>query len=242
MSQKKSETLRQREKAQRDLLELKKMQSGEINPDTLKEEKKLTPKTFEEKRQNFFYYHKYKVLVVAVALVVAGYFIWNTVTSPKYDAKVAVCSFENYADEAIDRTETYLEGFYPDLNGDGKVEILAVNCSFDSTGGSVSDANDNMLKMQTLLVGEVDTMLFILDEDSLAYMNALSNKLLLFEDQNIIPLGEEFFGAVQNPFFSEDKKLFLCLRTIEGTSLEEDARETWTAAREAFQKIKDANS
>ena len=241
MNQKKSETLRQREKAQHDLLELKKMQSGEINPDTLPKGEKLTPKTFKEKHQNFFYYHKYKVALAVALLVVAGYFIWNTVTSPKYDAKVAVCSFDNFSDEAVDQTEAYLEDFYPDLNGDGKVEILAVNCSFDSTGGSVSDAQDNMLKMQTLLVGEVDTMLFILDEDSLIYMNSLSNALVLFQDENIVRLGENFFDAVQNPFFSEDKKLFLCLRTIKGTSLEGEAEESYAAASEALQKIRDAN-
>ena len=68
---KKSETLRQREKAQKDLLELKKMQRGEISPETLKDDhKKIVPKTLDEKCENFLFYHKYKLMFAAVAAVV----------------------------------------------------------------------------------------------------------------------------------------------------------------------------
>ena len=46
MDNKKSDTLRQREKAQRDLLELKKMQSGELDTEHLRDQdKKIVPKS-----------------------------------------------------------------------------------------------------------------------------------------------------------------------------------------------------
>ena len=51
--QKKSETLSQREKAQRDLINLKKMKQGDISTDTLKKEEKIELKTFAEKAAHF---------------------------------------------------------------------------------------------------------------------------------------------------------------------------------------------
>ena len=55
MDNKKSETLKQREKAQKDLLELKKMKMGQLDPSSLDDsDKVITPKTLDEKCDNFF--------------------------------------------------------------------------------------------------------------------------------------------------------------------------------------------
>ena len=90
---KKSETLRQREKAQKDLLELKKMQRGDIDPSILKDDdKKITPKTPDEKIENFFFYHKYKLLFAAAVAVVLAIIITSAITTPKSIAGSVILS------------------------------------------------------------------------------------------------------------------------------------------------------
>ena len=67
----KSDTLKQRAKAQKDLLELKKMQAGQLDPALLNDDdKKLVPKTLDEKADNFFYHNKVKLIVLGFLAVV----------------------------------------------------------------------------------------------------------------------------------------------------------------------------
>ena len=77
---KKSETLAQREKAQRDLIELKKMQAGEIAPGPKPSEDAVEPKTFKEKVVNFFYHYKLAVIAGVFGAVVLGILIGNLIT------------------------------------------------------------------------------------------------------------------------------------------------------------------
>ena len=91
MDNKKSETLKQREKAQKDLLELKKMQMGQLDPSMLNDDdKKIVPKTLDEKADNFFYHNKAKLIVLGFLAIVLTVLIMSCVTRTDYDATVTI--------------------------------------------------------------------------------------------------------------------------------------------------------
>ena len=130
---KKSETLRQREQAQRDLLELKKMQMGQIDPASLPKEEPIVPKTLEEKKQNFLYYHKYKVIVAVAVAAVLSFLIYSGVTATKYDAKTAIFCYRFMTTDQASAIGAYLENYYPDMNENGKVDVAKLRpITYDS--------------------------------------------------------------------------------------------------------------
>lgn len=234
MKQNKSETLLQREKAQRDLLELKKIQRGEIEAETLKEGyAPIIPQTFEEKKENFLFYHKYKLLAGLFALIVLAVFIVSSATKIRYDAKTVFFCYNYYTEEQAEKNSRFFEAFYEDLNGNGKVDVLTVNCTFSQNAPDAEYAKSMLTKVQTLLVGEDDTMLYILDKNALDFLNGISNTVTLFKEDNIVSLGADYFGAIE----AEPSELYLCLRTVDGTSLEGKAKDNYDAARRVFERI-----
>lgn len=235
MKQNKSETLLQREKAQRDLLELKKMQRGEIEPE--KRDQAIKPETFSEKKENFLYYHKYKVFAFIFIAVVLGFLIYNTATKVRYDAKMVFFSFDFYTDAVCEKSSDYFEQFYKDLNENGNVDVLTVNCSFDQNGKDAEYAKTMLTKVQVMLMGENDTMLYILDKDSLEFLDNVSDSVDLFDKDNTIKLSDKYFGHLG---IEEKEELFLCLRTVDGTTLEKSAKESYNAALEVLKQARAA--
>lgn len=239
MSNKKSETLRQREEAQRELIRLKKMQSGELEAEQKGPEK--NPESLAEKFSNFFYYHKYKLLVATVAIIAASYFVYSTVTAVHYDAKAIIFCFEYFSEENRQDFADYLEEYYEDINGNGETELAVVDCSFVSGIDTAQYANTMMTKIQSVLVGEKDAMLFLLDEDSLKHLNSISKNVELFAKDGIVEFSDHFYDALGDETkTTESRKRYLCLRSIDGTTLEGEAEANYKAAKKALEKIREA--
>lgn len=240
---KKSETLRQREKAQKDLLELKKMQRGDIDPDTLRDDdKKITPQTLDEKCENFFFYHKYKLIFAAAVLIVLTIIITSMITTPKYDATVTIYCYEYVADGEIADTGLWLEKYFSDTNGNGRVDILSTDCSIAPDTELADTLYQRQIKIQSILT-DPDSLLFILDDESLEYLNSITDTFTLFEEDNIVELGDSYYSALDQSrnTLKPDKARYLCLRTVDGSALEGKAEKSYEAAKAALERIKDSN-
>lgn len=238
MEKKKSETLKQREAAQRELIRLKKMQAGELEAEKKEETKK--PETFSDKLSNLFYYHKYKLIAAVIAIIAAVYFIFSAVTAVHYDAKAVIFCFEYFSEENRQDVADYLEGYYEDINGNGKIELSVVDCSFVSGLDTAQYANTMMTKIQALLVGEKDAMLFLLDEDSLKHLNSISKNVELFAEDGIVELSDQFYDVLGDETkTAQNGKRYLCLRSIDGTTLEGEAEENYKAAKKALERIRE---
>ncbi len=239
--QKKSETLSQREKAQKELINLKKMQQGAMSTETLKQDKKIEPKTFSEKVAHFMHYNKYKVIVGVLAFAAVSFIVYNWVMVPKYDGKVTVYCYEYVTGEDLAAIEEWIEEYYPDVNENGKVEILATDCSFSLDTDQKSYVDEMMLKIQTLIANEKDAMLFILDEESLKYLNGISKEVVFFTNANIVKLPQSFYDALpaDRSTLNETKPRYLCLRTVGGTAIEsEKATEYYNGAKKVIEALK----
>ena len=231
---KKSETLAQREKAQRDLIELKKMQAGEIAPGPKPSEEAVEPKTFKEKVVNFFYHYKLAVIAGAFAAVVLGILIGNLVTRTDYDAKVVVFSYDSGYTLFSTQIANYFEGIYEDVNQNGKVDIAAVDCAVDPTGAA-DLRTAKLTKLNTMLTVDADTLLFIMDEASIRHFTD-NLEVELFSEENIVYLGDDFYKAIAIEGTNlPQTKLFVAMRETEGTAI--DGKDD--AAVEAAKKVLD---
>ena len=241
MDKKKSETLRQREKAQKDLLELKKMRAGLLDTEHLDDsDKKIVPRTLEEKADNFFYHHKYKVIISAFLAIVLAIMIGSCVTKVRYDATVTIYCYEYVDQKTVENIEGWLETYYEDVNGNGKVEILCTDCSFSNEGTELAETiNQKQMKMQAILT-DSSALLFILDDESIEYLNGISENFVLFTEENIVELEGDFYMSLGRDriSFKNDKKRYLCLRTIDETVIENKAKDNYAAAKKVLEKYK----
>ncbi|MDD3228666.1 MAG: hypothetical protein PHE09_05540 [Oscillospiraceae bacterium] len=138
--------------------------------ETIHSEKlKHVPKTPKEKWQNFWYYHKWHVLIgIAVALF-AAYFIHSAVTQVNPDYQVGLITEKPVSNSVIQDMEYKLQLGAKDRNGDGKV-VVQVNSYTLGTGNSdpqVTEAN------VTRLMGDLNLysdMLFFCDDKGYAYI------------------------------------------------------------------------
>lgn len=237
---KESETLRQRKKAQQDLLELKKIQRGEIDAEVLKDDdKKIVPETLSDKMENFFFYHKYKILGIGAILVVLAIIVTSIINTPKYDATITIYCHEFVGESEIEDTGKWITRYYPDVNGNGRVEVLSTDCSISPDTDVAEVVRQRQLKMQSLLT-EKDALLFILDDDSLKYLNSITESFTLFEKENIVQLSESFYNALADgrTGLLPEKKHYLCLRSVDGSAIEGKAQQDFKFAKEVLEKIK----
>lgn len=240
MDNKKSETLKQREKAQKDLLELKKMQMGQLDPSMLNDDdKKIVPKTLDEKADNFFYHNKAKLIVLGFLAIVLTVLIMSCVTRTDYDATVTIYCYEYVDSETVAETAKWMEKLHPDTNKNDKVEILCADCSFSEDTDLMQTVNQQQMKLQSILM-DGESVLFILDENSIEYLNSISENFTLFKEENIIELDSRFYNSLSDGrvSFKEDKKRFLCLRTIDETAIAEKAKQNYEDAKSVLEKLK----
>ena len=239
----KSETLKQREKAQKDLLELKKMQQGLIDAPENKTEQ-ISPKTFKEKKENFFYHYRPIIYGVIVVLAILAFIVFDTVTKTKYDSIPVLFAYEPYPSEYLEELEETLVAFYEDSDQNGEVNISVLDCSFSPSLSGYEYQKNQRGKLQTRIASG-ESLIFILDEKALTDLEA-KLEYDLFKDENILdisPLLEEGFAELEKQFIKEEKtypkeKLFLCLREIEGSLAEEKTQE-YAEAKNLLNRVRE---
>ncbi|MBR6572266.1 MAG: hypothetical protein IKK77_00925 [Clostridia bacterium] len=243
MSNKKnSETLSQRQKAQRDIIELSLMKEGKMETGPKPSEIEKKPETINEKIQNFFYHNKLRVAIIAVIVFALGMGIYSSITRVRYDAKVALFCYDDTIGLYATAMEEYLVKFYDDKNGDGKVKITVVNCSYDKDDMRTNNGITAMGKLQSILGGEEDTLLYIVSKDTIDYLNSISKNLPFFTEENIHKLSDDFINSVQPEGLKKlEGEYYIALRTISGSAIEKEASEYYSFAKTTFEKIKEAN-
>ncbi len=226
----------QREKAQRDIIELKKLKSGEIDPASLRApEKELTTA---EKGKNFWHYHKYIIVFLVLAVAFVSYIIYTAVQTPKYDAILTVYSFKYLPDEKTEAAGQWLKEYYPDATGNGKVEITTMNCTLSKDLDTEHMVNQTLLRVQSVLASEENALLFVLDDTALEHLRGASSTVDIFPKENVIPMPDEFYKAAGLENDKEKHPLYLCLRSIKGSTLENSAKEDYAHALKTFETIK----
>ncbi len=234
MSDKRNEIMEEQRKAREEYIKLKKMQQGELAPQPKPSEVAITPKTFKEKLNNFWYHYKIHTILAGFLVAVLGICITQCTTRPKYDFGVMYFAYETALDTQTQAIADYFEQFAKDINGDGEVNINVINCS-------VTDSNKDpsrftmFSKVQAVLAAEETVSVYVVDEKAIEYFeNALD--ISVFAEKPM-PLSEEFYKKTTIGDFTLPKGLSIGLRTIKGTTFEDD--EKAVSAHKAGQKFID---
>ena len=221
MSEKETnEILEEQRRARQEFLELKKMQSGEMEAPPKPSEVAIVPKTPKEKWDNFWFQYKWYVVAITAVTVVLAVLITQCATRTKYDMEVVYFTYTAALDEQTNAVAKYIAGYAEDVNGDGEINIQVVNCSFNGKSGDTQYRYSMMTKLQAMIAGDQNAMLFITDEDSYKYLADLSNGDGLFDGEPFM-LGEEFYKATETDSYGKlPEGLRIACRRVSYTVLE----------------------
>ena len=215
-----SETIKQQRKARNDFIELKKMQSGEIDKGPKPSEVAIVPKTFKEKLEHLWFYHGVTIISLLLATVVLAVLIAQCATREKYDLKLVIYT-SNYIDvQNNEYISKYLSEHIDDINGDGKANIQVLNCSYTGGGKEAQYEYNMTTKIQAIIASDADALLFITDEVTHEKLAKISDKMF---DGNPIALNEDFYKNCDKAAITKlPEGLTISCRAIEGTTLEHD--------------------
>lgn len=241
MSEKETnEILEAQRRARQEFLELKKMQSGEMEAPPKPSEVAIVPKTPKEKWDNFWFQYKWYVVAITAVTVVLAVLITQCATRTKYDMEVVYFTYTAALDEQTNAVAKYIAGYAEDVNGDGEINIQVVNCSFNGKSGDTQYRYTMMTKLQAMIAGDQNAMLFITDEDSYKYLSDLSNGEGLFDGEPFM-LGEEFYKATETDSYGKlPEGLRIACRRVSDTVLEskKGSADAYTNAEKTLEAIK----
>ncbi len=217
----KSDTLRQRQKAQQDFLELKKMQSGEIKPPQKPSEIYQSPQGA-AKVKNFWDYNKWFILGGLLIAAVIAFVVAKCAATPQYDLRVLAYTSEILSDQDCYAIEDYLKPLCEDITGDGEVYVQVINCSFSVETSTNEHKYSNQTKIQGIISAEPDVLLYITDQDTHTFLSNIGNDVKLIEGDHS-PLGEKFYRECDTADdITLPKGLQAGIRTIKGTTIQSD--------------------
>lgn len=241
MSEKETnEILEEQRRARQEFLELKKMQSGEMKAPPKPSEVAIVPKTPKEKWDNFWFQYKWYVVAITAVTVVLAVLITQCATRTKYDMEVVYFTYTAALDEQTNAVAKYIAGYAEDVNGDGEINIQVVNCSFNGKSGDTQYRYTMMTKLQAMIAGDQNAMLFITDEDSYKYLADLSNGDGLFDGEPFM-LGDEFYKATETDSYGKlPEGLRIACRRVSDTVLEskKGSSDAHTNAEKTLEAIK----
>ncbi|MBE6727937.1 MAG: hypothetical protein E7562_04730 [Ruminococcaceae bacterium] len=212
-------------RAREEFLKLKKMQSGEIPTEPKPSEVAVKPKTLGEKLKNIWYHDKYFIIGGLLTCIIIIIMVAQCVKKVDPDLQIVVFTYDTVSDASCEKISEFAQKHCEDINGDGKVKVQIVNCSFSNELGDLQYRNTLLQKMQGIIVAEENALLFITDDESIKYFSAADSALNGVFDTEPLPLNEAFYEACKiksdNPLDFELKEgLSISCRKLEGTLLE----------------------
>lgn len=212
------------EQMRRERIELDKVKQGLIENVYAEEKKKevvLKPKGVKEKLKNFWYHHKGAAIIVTAFIVIGGYFIYDIVTKPEYDATVVVATNGSmYLYQEL--LENYFAEYAEDYNNDGTLRIGAAVCALrpsDSAEAKNEYAMANRAKLTSMLASG-EHILFLIDD--VGYEHVTQS-----QEDAFIDLSEKYpdnKNVKKDRFYIKGTKLEKYL--LDNSAAEEDIPET----------------
>lgn len=181
---KNSDTLSQRDKARRDFLELKEMQrkaAEEGMGDHVAYSGEIKPKTFKEKVSHFLYYYWKGLVAVLAAIAIVAFVTVSCLNKVKPDLKIVIYDNRIVADMYIANIEEYFEKICPDYNGDGKVRVSVINCTFETGKSTAQYQTTIMQRLQGIIVTDKECMLVITSQAGYDYFEGYVQGMVLSE-------------------------------------------------------------
>lgn len=244
MSEKKTnEILEEQRRARQEFLELKKMQNGEMKAPPKPSEVAIVPKSPKEKCDNFWFHYKWYVVAIVATVAVLAVLIAQCTTKIEYDLQVVYFTHTTALDAQTEEIADYLKKYSEDTNGDGEINVQVVNVSFSNTTGDSQYKYTMLSKLQAMLTGDENAMLYITDGETYEYINGLTQSGALLEGEPL-KFGEEFYTATESEQFGKlPEGLQISCRRISETTMEnkKQAAKAYESSKKLLEKLKSAS-
>lgn len=218
-------------------------------------ENRVRPKGFREWIENYWYHYKWPTIIAAVLVLAIAVSTAQCAAKPSYDYDVvlAMQSVE-LASAQVTALENELSKYGSDQNGDGKVLVRVVDCSYNKNTTFYSMALSKRQKLQTVLTSEQNMLVILSDKEAYDWLaeirdeGFMANMGLPEDGGKYFPLTEtEFYKNVVDNVGSEvlwPKELRLSRRIVEGTLIENDknVEKSMKTANEFIAAIVEKNS
>lgn len=234
----KSDTLRQRDKAQKDFLELKEMQrkaAEEGETEHVAYSGEIKPKTFTEKVKHFLYYYWKGMVGAVVAIAIVAVATVSCLNKKDPDLKIVIYDNRILADMYVPYIEEYFEKYCPDYNGDGEAVVSVINCTYETGKSSAEYQRTMMQRLQGIIVADTECMLVITSEAGYEYFTEYITGMVL-SDGTALPQSYYEECAVDENLSIPDRMALYC-RDISGTLIE-DKEESQQAVKNGKDFIK----
>ena len=137
-----------------------------IKPEDLQPEQPKHEMTGKEKRENFWFYHKWHVIVGIVAALMVFSFVWEIATQVHPDYTIGILTTTGVPMGTGEALAEQLKPYFDDRNGDGEVVVSVMEYTIGKDADSIADPNVQMANI-TKLSGDIDggeSMLFLVDD------------------------------------------------------------------------------
>lgn len=152
--------------------------SGEDNIHDPSLEKTVT--TSRQKRENFWFYHKWHVIVCICCAVLVGVFIFDMLNKEEPDYEIAILSQSFYMEEDLNKIQTAIESVAEDRNGDGKVSVIFNQYTISGTGKGDLEMS-SMAKLMNDL-STTQSVIYIVDDNNLTTYQSEHPGLFTYAD------------------------------------------------------------
>lgn len=224
MADNKSDFLKEKEARQRQLVELNKMRQG-YTPVPEKVTVAAEPQTAQKKWEHFWYYNKWYVIVALFLAVFTAICVSQCNGRTKYDYTAMLFCDYQLSDIQSEAIADSLALYGEDVNGDGKVLVDVINCSYDKH----TDYNTRTIKsskIQANLTNE-NVLLYITDDHAFDYYTGalyedfFVNLNLPAKDGKALILNDKFYrSGVKDIGLPDGLTLQLSRRAVKGTTIE----------------------
>jgi len=198
------------------------------------------PKTFWGKVKNYAYHYKVIIIVSVFLIGLISFGVYDYVTKVRPDIEVVVYTNHRILDVQMESFKEILTPYCTDINEDGVVEVTPINCSVEKGSESTQADYLSSTKFSTLIAGDPQAILFILDKESYQHLLSLTEGETFIEGEPLM-LNKEIYQKVKEKSgFDLPEGLMLCYRRIAGTLIEKDksGEKVYEAAKVVLENMK----
>ena len=132
----------------------------------------IVPTTAKEKRANWWFHYKWKLISGILLTAVLVSLIWSIAGKEKPDYTVTIATEYGLPSELLVDLEPHFEQFADDRNGDGKVHVIVQHCLFNVNGTASYNANELQASFVRFAADATagDSMIFFFDQTRYDYL------------------------------------------------------------------------
>lgn len=227
---KESDIVAEQQKRQRELIELKrKAEQFREDPDSFVPTGEGDAVKKKLSFSDIWYYGRFPLLMILIVAVIMAVGITQCSTRTEYDMTV-VLYFKHYVGSAmIDNVATVAEQYAEDTNGDGKIEVLVMDCAIPDEERML----DTGISKSSRLMGQfasAESIVYIVDKEALAELDEVAGGVFVDDslslpeyDGKAYKLNGTVFDAAFNAVsdgYADTFEYYVIRRQITGTAIE----------------------